>query len=125
MESQAWRRFRRTGHVRAEQLTRTLVWHADGGDRLVGRAGDWKVTDGERTWTVADEQFRRSYESDGDGYRRRGVVRARPGRAGEVVETLEGPVRVAEGDWVVEGEEGERWPVPSARFETAYALAED
>lgn len=124
MDPEGWRRFHRTGSVRAQRLERTLVWHADGGDRLVGRAGDWKVTDGERTWTVADDQFRRSYETDGDTYRRRGVVRARPGRAGEVVETIEGPVCVGQGDWVVEGEEGERWPVPADRFKAAYAAAD-
>lgn len=125
MSADPWQRFRRTGTVRAERLTEPLDWRADGGDRLEGAPGDWKVTDGTRVWTVADEQFRRSYVRDGDVYRRRGEVRARPGRPGETVDTLEGLVRVAPGDWVVQGEGGERWPVPSARFAEAYSQVAD
>lgn len=126
MPASEWRRFRRTGTVRAERLTATLQWTTEGGDVLNGRAGDWRLTDGERTWTVADEQFQRSYAPADDGtYVRTGVVRARPGASGELVETLEGPVRVQPGDWVVQGSSGECWPVPAVRFAQSYAAVDE
>lgn len=126
MSADTWRSFRRTGTVRAERLVEALEWTTDGGDPLTGQAGDWRVTDGGRTWTVGDEQFRSSYEHDADDrYRRAGTVRARPGRRAEVVQTLEGPASVRPGDWVVQGGSGECWPVPAVRFAEAYALVED
>ena len=126
MPGDGWRRFRRAGTVQAERLRQSLVWSTEGGDQLTGRAGDWRVSDGERTWTVGDEQFRTSYEPDGAStYRRVGIVRARPGRSGEVVQTLEGPVQVQSGDWVVQGGSGECWPVPAARFAQSYAEVTD
>ena len=45
---------------------------------------------------------------------------ARPARGGEVVDTLEGAVTAAEGDWVVRGEQGEQWPVPADAFARRY-----
>ena len=35
--------------------------------------------------------------------------------------TLEGRVTAAEGDWVVRGEQGEKWPVPADEFARRYA----
>lgn len=125
-DEDGWRQFRRAGTVRAERLTAPLEWATEGGDLLRGPAGDWRVTDGERTWTVGDEQFARSYSPQSDGtYVRTGVVRARPGVAGELVQTLEGPARVQPGDWVVEGSSGECWPVPGDRFANSYAALDD
>ena len=119
-----WRRFARVGTVSAQRLDTQMSWTTGGGDALVGRPGDWRVTDGERVWTVAAEEFDRSYVAVEGGFRRRGVVRARLGRPGEVVCTLEGDATVAAGDWVVEGEGGERWPVPAERFAQAYEPAD-
>ena len=86
-------------------------------------AGDWIVreNDGTETWSVRDDIFRSRYEHiDGDAWRRHGVVMARPARGGEVVDTLEGQVTAAEGDWVVRGEQGEEWPVPADEFARRY-----
>ncbi len=78
-------------------------------------------SDGDDPWSVRDDIFRARYEHvDGDRWRRHGVVAARPARTGEVIDTLEGPVTAAEGDWVVRGEQGEQWPVPADEFARRY-----
>lgn len=40
------------------------------------------------------------------------------------VDTLEGPLRVSEGDWIVVGIKGERYPVKPDIFSATYELAE-
>lgn len=116
-----WQRFSRQGTVRAQRLTEALTWTTDGGDLLVGQPGDWCITDGQRTWTVLDAAFQVSYHAVPDGFERRGAVGAREGRAGELVETLEGVVIVRSGDWVVQADSGERWTVSDDHFRRAYA----
>lgn len=116
----SWQRFARHGTVTAERLDRPLTWTADGVHELVAQPGDWRISDGERVWTVDDAAFQRSYEPAGGGFGRSGVVRARPAQVGEVVQTLEGEVRAGAGDWVVEGEGGECWPVSAEHFARTY-----
>ena len=71
--------------------------------------------------SVRDDIFRATHEHvGGNRWRRTGTVEARPARAGEVVDTLEGPVTAAEGDWVVRGDAGECWPVPADAFAERY-----
>lgn len=111
-----WQRFRRTGSVTAERLDSPLVWHTEGGYELVGQPGDWRLEDEDGHWTVLDDAFTAGYEPCDGVHRRRGTVLARRGCLGEVVETLEGDVKVGPGDWVVEGLRGELWVVPSSRF---------
>jgi hypothetical protein len=41
------------------------------------------------------------------------------------VKTLEGELRVATGDWIVTGVNGEKWPVKPDVFEATYEPAED
>ena len=48
----------------------------------------------------------------GNQWERAGKVLARPARPGETVHTLEGPVTALDGDFVVQGDKGEQWPVP-------------
>lgn len=120
----AWQQFRRTGTVVAEQRSEPWAWTTRSGDTVEAHAGDWLVreNDGEDAWSVRDDIFRARYDHiDGGRWRRHGVVAARPARAGEVVETLEGSVTAAEGDWVVQGEQGEEWPVPADEFARRYA----
>ena len=122
--SQAWRSFRRPGSVEAQRLTQRTRWTSQAGDGVNGEPGDWKITQDGRTWTVVDSVFRRRYAAEGPGFRSRGVIRARPGRAGELIETMEGPATVAEGDWVVKGEAGEEWLVPAEVFERSYSAVD-
>jgi len=118
----AWQRFRRIGVVTAQQQHHPWTWTTESGDVMHAAAGDWLVHDsaGNR-WSVRDEIFRDSYEHIDNGHwRRTGLVFARPARDGETVDTLEGPVTVAEGAWIVKGERGEQWPVPPAQFARRY-----
>ena len=91
-----------------------------------GAAGDWSVCDDEGTaWSVRDDIFRGRHEHvSGKRWRRLGTVMARPARVGETIETLEGSVVAADGDWVVKGEDGEQWPVPADDFARRYRRAE-
>lgn len=118
----AWRRYRRLGEVTAEQRSSPWTWTASSGEVMHARAGDWAVVDdsgGERS--VAAEVFGSTHEPIGSGrYRRTGTVLARRAVPGEVIATLEGDVVAAEHDWVVQGAEGEQWPVPDAQFRAGY-----
>lgn len=48
------------------------------------------------------------------------VVDVRFAEAAGTLQTLEGPVDYAPGDALVTGINGERWPIPRARFEASY-----
>ena len=123
----AWQQFRRTGTVVAEQRSKPWAWTTRSGDTVKAQAGDWVVRENDvgDAWSVRDDIFRARYEHiDGDKWRRHGVVSARPARPGEVIDTLEGQVTAAEGDWVVRGEQGEQWPVPADEFARRYETAQ-
>lgn len=117
-----WITARRCGTVTAERLEAPFHWTNQNGDAMTGLPGDWRVVgeDG-GDWSVADPEFRTSHEHvEGSLWRRTGLVSARPGRAGETIETIEGPGSVADGDWVIRGSRGELWSVPAERFATGY-----
>ncbi len=123
MSDAGWQQFRRTGTVVAEQRSDPWQWVTRSGETVEAAGGDWIVreNDGTETWSVRDDIFRSRYQHiGGDAWRRHGVVMARPARAGEVVDTLEGQVTATEGDWVVRGEQGEEWPVPADEFARRY-----
>jgi hypothetical protein len=88
-------------------------------------AGDWAVRDPDGdSWSVRDDIFRASYEPvDGQQWRRRGAVLARPACNAEIIDTLEGPATASDGDWVVQGVHGELWPVPADQFARRYRRA--
>lgn len=118
-----WRSFRRIGTVLARQRQQAWTWTTESGQTMQARPGDWEVRepDGGRVWSVRDDIFRNRYQQvDGQLWRRSGTVRARPARDGEIIDTLEGVVTARAGDWVVEGEAGERWPVPAQEFASRY-----
>lgn len=118
-----WQNFRRTGTVIAEQKSEPWTWSTRSGETMQAGVGDWAVkeSDAGDPWSVRDDIFRSRYDHvDGDRWRRHGVVMARPARGGEVIDTLEGAVTTAEGDWVVRGEQGEHWPVPADEFARRY-----
>jgi hypothetical protein len=123
MSDAGWQQFRRTGTVVAEQRSEPWEWATRSGETVKARAGDWVVREsgGGEPWSVRDDIFRSRYEHvEADTWRRHGVVAARPARSGEVVDTLEGQVTAADGDWVVRGEQGEEWPVPADEFARRY-----
>lgn len=121
-----WRRYRRLGEVTAEQRSHPWTWTTLSGAVMQARAGDWAVVDDsgdERS--VAADVFGSTHEPIGSGrYRRTGTVLARRATAGEVISTLEGDVVADEQDWVVQGPEGEQWPVPDAQFRASYAAVD-
>jgi hypothetical protein len=122
-DGSAWRRFRRTGTVIAEQRSEPWSWTTRSGDTVSAGAGDWRVreSDDGDAWSVRDDLFRARYEHiNGNRWRRHGLVTARPAHPGEVIETLEGTVTAAEGEWIVRGEQGEQWPVPPDEFARRY-----
>ena len=117
-----WRVFTRVGVVTAVRKSASFRWTSDSGHVMTAKAGDWAVSDGDTMWSVRDDIFRASYdEIAGRQFRRKGRVHARPARAGEVVDTLEGMTAAGEGDWIVRGSSGEQWPVNAAEFAQRYA----
>ena len=117
-----WQRYRRTGIVTAEQQHTTWTWTSESGNTMHGKAGDWAVhDDAGNSWSVRDDIFRATHEqAGGDRWRRTGFVSARPARAGESVDTLEGRATAADGDWIVAGGKAEQWPVPDEQFRQRY-----
>ncbi|MFN8070495.1 MAG: hypothetical protein U0R66_01585 [Mycobacterium sp.] len=119
----SWESFRRTGTVVAERRSAPWTWRTRSGHTMTARAGDWAVRDpdGDQWWSVKDDIFTTRYQPvDGRLWRRHGTVRARPARPGETMHTLEGEVTAEAGDWVVQGEGGERWTVPADEFGSRY-----
>ncbi|MGO9031022.1 hypothetical protein [Mycobacterium sp.] len=117
-----WQPFTRVGTVAAEQRNTPWTWTSQSGQTMQANPGDWQVEAGGQTWSVRDNIFQNSYEHiDGNQWRRRGNVFARPAQPGETIETLEGPATAFEGDWVVRGADGEEWPVPAREFAERYA----
>ena len=53
-----------------------------------------------------------------------GRMLARPAQAGEAILTMEGTVVASGGAWVVEGNSGEQWVVPGAKFLVNYQPVE-
>jgi hypothetical protein len=117
-----WERFCRTGIISADQRHEAWTWTSGSGNTMHGRAGDWAVTDSAgNSWSVRDDIFRENHQHIGNNrWRRTAFVLARPARAGEIIDTLEGPATAADGDWIVRGENGEQWPVPAEQFRQRY-----
>jgi hypothetical protein len=114
--------FQRVGTVRAKRLTSRRWWTRRSGDRLIGDAGDWWVLDGNgEERSVRDMVFQASHERVGNGrWRRTGTYRAWQVSEALVLRTMEGRARAQPGDWVVEGHQGERWPVTNDQFRRTY-----
>jgi hypothetical protein len=117
-----WSRYRRTGVVTAEQRDTAWTWTTTDGQAMQAGPGDWAVSDADgHSWSVRGDIFTATYEHlDGNRWQRVGEVRARPARAAETVSTLEGPSVAAAGDWVMQGADGERWPISAQRFARDY-----
>ena len=117
----AW--YRPIRKVRARQLERVTEWATANGSRLRGKAGDWELTDGTRTWTVAADIFAKTYtEVAPHTYQKTGRVQAVRAVEDALIPTLEGEASIRAGDWVVRGVDGEVWPVPDSEFAEAYEI---
>jgi hypothetical protein len=114
--------FVRRGEVHAARLDAPRLWETAQGTALLGGAGDWTIRDQhgcERT--ARDREFRASHRHlGGDRWERTGTVRAWQVEERTVIRTLEGPAVAGPGDWIAQGENGERWPVPADQFRQSY-----
>lgn len=117
-----WQRYRRTGEVRAEQRCEPWQWTTETGEKMRAQAGDWMVTDDAgRERSVAADIFEATHKQIGPGrYERTGVFLARQAVTAETVVTAEGDALARQGDWIVQGQFGERWPVPADQFLATY-----
>ncbi len=114
--------FVRRGEVRAVRLDAPRVWEAANGAALRAEPGDWNISDEQgHERTVRDAEFRTSHEYlGGDRWARVGMIRAWQVTEPTTVRTLEGPAVAAKGDWIAQGRNGERWPVPAGQFAETY-----
>jgi hypothetical protein len=117
-----WERYRRTGSVTAKRRWSPWTWTSESQHTMSAGWRDWEVSDGNgEPWSVRNDIFRATYRHvDGDRWESSGTVLARPAKAGETIETLEGRAAAADGDWVVQGDQGEQWPVPKEKFAQRY-----
>ena len=117
--------FRRIGTVRAKRLYGRRPWTRRSGEELHGNAGDWRVVDdGGDERTVRDLEFRDSHAPlGGELWQRTGAFRAWQVSEALVLRTMEGRAVAQQGDWVVEGSRGERWPVSDSQFRRTYSPA--
>lgn len=117
-----WRRYRRRGEVTAEKRSTEWTWSTSAGERMRAEAGDWAVIDDAgRERSVAADVFESTYEQTGlHRYRRVGIVLAKRATCRQIIATLEGGAVAEEGDWIIQGQGGERWPVPAEHFEKTY-----
>ena len=116
-----WETYERAGTVTAKHRRKRWNWTTAAGRTARARAGEWEVRDSDRSWPVRNDIFRASYQHQhGNRWERRGRVLARPAYPGETIHTLAGPVTAADGEWVIQGNRGEQWPVPCDEFDRRY-----
>ncbi len=116
-----WRPYLRTGTVTAEQQDSPWTWTSPSGATMRAGRGDWLIQENGANWSVRNDIFRSSYRHvSGHEWQRCGKVLARPADPGETIETAEGPALAADGDWVVQGNAGDQWPVPADVFARHY-----
>jgi hypothetical protein len=120
-----WRdiRARPDAPVSAELASTSGVLSSAGGEMRYHAGRDYIVSrDGERA-VVQGKIFERTYERRSDGlYQKRRDVIYRYFTLPVAVNviTREGRQRADPGDWIVEGVEGELWPVAAARAGATY-----
>ena len=107
--------------VTAERLTEKMTWQTGSESNLTAQPGDWLVSDGVSSWTVAADVFAATYRELCNGrFTKTAVVTARQLPAKATIPTLEGPATAEAGDWVVCNPGGDAWPVPLDEFERRY-----
>jgi hypothetical protein len=116
-----WETYERVGTVTAKRRRTPWKWTTASGKTAHALAGDWEVRDGDQSWSVRNDIFHQSYRhKHEDKWERRGTVLVRPARPGETIHTLEGPITADDGDFVIQGDMGEQWPVAGDEFRRRY-----
>jgi hypothetical protein len=116
-----WQTYERVGTVTAKRRRTPWKWTTESGQTAHALAGDWELSDGAHSWSVRNDIFRASYRHRHETqWQRKGTVLARPARPGETIHTLEGPITADDGDYVIQGDRGEQWPVPPDEFRRRY-----
>ena len=116
-----WQTYRRVGTVTAKRRWRRWIWTMDSGQEARVASGDWQVFDAGHSWSVRDDIFRSSHRRvRGNRWERIGTVLVRPARTGETINSLEGPATAADGDFVIQGDRAEQWPVSRDQFVRRY-----
>ena len=93
-----WKRFSRIGTVTAQQRSTPWTWTSHSGQTMQANAGDWQVRADRDAWSVRNGIFQASYERvDGDQWRRRGTVSARPAQPARRSRPSRDPQRPATG----------------------------
>jgi hypothetical protein len=116
-----WQTYERVGTVTAKRRRTPWKWTTASGQTAHALAGDWELSDGGHSWSVRNDIFRASYRHRHENHwQRKGTVLARPARPGETIHTLEGPITADHGDYVIQGDRGEQWPVPPDEFRRRY-----
>ncbi|MGO9927464.1 MAG: hypothetical protein ACLPLP_15445 [Mycobacterium sp.] len=116
-----WQTYERVGTVTAKRRRKRWAWITASGNTAYAPARTWEVSDCGHSWPVRNDIFHASYRrQDESHWERQGTVLAREARPGETIHTLEGPVTAAEGDWVIQGDRGEQWPVSADEFRRRY-----
>ena len=118
--------FLRVGTVQASRLRAGQPGTTLSGDKPGGDAGEWRVLDGYGNETIVqDMEFRASHEPlGGDFWRRTGTVRAWQVAESLTLRTTRGRTAAHPGDWIVEGQRGERWPLPDSQFKRDHKRAQ-
>jgi hypothetical protein len=116
-----WKTYQRVGTVTAKHHRTGWNWTTASGEAAHASGGTWEVRDSDHSWPVRNDIFHASYRHlSADKWERRGTVLARSAQPGETIHTLDGPEMAADGDWVIQGNRGEQWPVPSDEFRRRY-----
>ena len=116
-----WETYERVGTVTAKRRRTPWKWATASGKTARASAGDWEVRDGDHSWSVRNDIFHATYRRQRDDqWERTGTVLVRPAHPGETIHTLEGPITADGGDFVIQGDKGEQWPVESGEFHRRY-----
>jgi hypothetical protein len=116
-----WKTYERVGTVTAKHRRTAWNWTTASGKTAHASAGTWEVCDSGHSWPVRNDIFHASYRRlQADKWERKETVLARSAQPGETIHTLDGPETAADGDWVIQGNRGEQWLVPSDEFRRRY-----
>lgn len=118
------RRFRKKPIVvEAYQTDKEVIVHTQEGP-LKATPGDWIITGvNGKQYPCKPDIFEKTYEPvDGIGKFRKKPVIVEAFQADKemIVNTLEGPLRAAPGDWIITGITGEQYPCKQSTFEKIY-----